>query len=281
MTEKRSATKAGSGAARKAPAPPKPTYSAPALEKGLDVLELMATLSEGVTPSQIAQRLGRSLQEVYRVVMALERRGFIVRPPGEETLVLSMKMFDLASQVPALRRLLDIARPVITRLAIEARQAVHVAVLDGLSIRVVSQMDSPAPLGFRLRVGTQNPVEKTASGRVLMAFQPPEMQAWLYNAISERSPETDVSALRRRVDDIRERGWEMVEGEQLKGIVDVSFPLLFPSGIAPAVITMPFLASAAEHVLVNEASRMLFEAAAEITAALGGKLAAPRFPLRA
>ncbi|HEV7286119.1 MAG TPA: helix-turn-helix domain-containing protein, partial [Kaistia sp.] len=67
----------------------KPAYSAPALEKGLDVLELLASLSEGVTPSQIAQQLGRSLQEVYRVVVALERRGYIQRPPGEESLVLS------------------------------------------------------------------------------------------------------------------------------------------------------------------------------------------------
>ena len=147
----------------------KPTYSVPALEKGLDVLELLASLSEGVTPSQIAQQLGRSLQEVYRVVVALERRGYIQRPPGEENLVLSTKLHDLSYRYPPMRRLIDVARPIINRAAIEAYQAFHLAVLDGVSIRVVAQVDSPAPLGFRLRVGTQNPAIRTASGRRLIA----------------------------------------------------------------------------------------------------------------
>ena len=258
----------------------KPAYSAPALEKGLDVLELLASLSEGVTPSQIAQRLGRSLQEVYRVVVALERRGYLVRPPGEEALILSMRLFDLASRVPPLRRLVDIAWPIMNRLAIETHQAVHLAVLDGLSIRVVSQVDSPAPLGFRLRVGTQNPAEKTASGRLLMAFQPPAVEDWLYGAIAEKTPATDIAALKKRVAGIRKRGWEMIEGEQLKGIVDVSFPILSSSGFAPAVITMPFLSSAMERVPVEEASRILFDAASEITTLLGGTLERPRFPLK-
>ncbi|MBB5753404.1 IclR family transcriptional regulator [Prosthecomicrobium pneumaticum] len=266
------------GAAKPAPAP-KPAYSAPALEKGLDVIELLASLSEGVTPSQIAQRLGRSLQEVYRVVVALERRGYLVRPPGEEALILSMRLFDLASRVPPLRRLVDVAWPIMNRLSIETYQAVHLAVLDGLSIRVVSQVDSPAPLGFRLRVGTQNPAEKTASGRLLMAYQQPAVEDWLYGAIAQKDPKADIGALQARVAAIRARGWEMIEGEQLKGIVDVSFPILSSSGFAFAVITMPFLSSAMERMPVDAASRVLFEAASEITALLGGTLERPRFPL--
>lgn len=74
-------------AERKPPVPEaesKPGYAVPALEKGLDVLELLATLSAPITPSQIAQRLGRSLQEVYRMVLALERRGYLVRPPARK-----------------------------------------------------------------------------------------------------------------------------------------------------------------------------------------------------
>lgn len=260
-------------------AAPKPAYSAPALEKGLDVIELLASLSEGVTPSQIAQRLGRSLQEVYRVVVALERRGYLVRPPGEEALILSMRLFDLASRVPPLRRLVDVAWPIMNRLSIETYQAVHLAVLDGLSIRVVSQVDSPAPLGFRLRVGTQNPAEKTASGRLLMAYQPPAVEDWLYGAIAQKEPKADIGALQARVAAIRARGWEMIEGEQLKGIVDVSFPILSSSGFAFAVITMPFLSSAMERMPVDAASRVLFEAASEITTLLGGTLERPRFPL--
>ncbi|WP_018183220.1 IclR family transcriptional regulator [Kaistia granuli] len=257
----------------------KPAYSAPALEKGLDVLELLASLSEGVTPSQIAQQLGRSLQEVYRVVVALERRGYIQRPPGEESLVLSSKLHDLSYRYPPMRRLVDAARPVLNRVAIDAYQAFHLAVLDGLSIRVVAQVDSPAPLGFRLRVGTQNPAIRTASGRLLIAYQPPAVQEWLFEAIGQTAPKSEVEWLRRRVEVVRSVGYEMIAGEALKGITDVSFPILDSEGFAPAVITMPFLASSTEKVPLDDANRRLFEAAQTITGLLGGQLAEPKFPL--
>ena len=259
--------------------PAKPTYSAPALEKGLDVLELLASLSEGVTPSQIAQQLGRSLQEVYRVVVALERRGYIQRPPGEENLVLSTKLHDLSYRYPPMRRLIDLARPVLNRAAIEAYQAFHLAVLDGLSIRVVAQVDSPAPLGFRLRVGTQNPAIRTASGRLLIAYQSPSMQEWLFEAIGQTAPKSEVDWLRKRVETVHSVGYEMIAGEALKGITDISFPILDAEGHAPAVLTMPFLVSATEKVPMEDASRILYEAAASITTLFGGHLAEPRFPL--
>ncbi|MBB3931334.1 DNA-binding IclR family transcriptional regulator [Kaistia hirudinis] len=257
----------------------KPAYSAPALEKGLDVLELLATLSEGVTPSQIAQRLGRSLQEVYRVVMALERRGYIRRAFGEESLVLSTKLHDLAYAYPPMRRLVDAAQPVMIRLAVEANQAVHLATLDGLMIRVIAQVDSPAPLGFRLRIGTQNPAARTASGRLLIAYQRPAVQDWVYAAIREAGGEAALAKLKARVEAVHAHGYEIIEGEQLKGITDVSFPVLDAEGYAPAVLTMPFLSTAAETVPIADASRLLFEAAERLGADLGGRLDPPRFPL--
>ena len=254
---------------------PRPAYSAPALEKGLDVLELLATLSEGVTPSQIAQRLGRSLQEVYRVVLALERRGYIGRLPGEDTLVLSTKLHDLATFYPPIRRLVTVAQPIMTRVAFQASQALHVAVLDGDAIRVIAQVDSPAPLGFRLRVGTRNPAAATASGRLLIAYQPAEMQAWLLETIGHAAPSVKLAALRRRIAAIRARGYEIVDGEALKGITDISFPILAADGSAPAVLTMPFLAGPSEKMPLAQAARLLFEAAAAISSVLGGHLDPP------
>ncbi|RZI99853.1 MAG: hypothetical protein EOO54_27675, partial [Haliea sp.] len=115
---------------------PKAEYTAPALEKGLDVLELLATLTVPVTPSQIAQRLGRSLSEVYRMVMALERRGYLIRPPGEEALVLSTQLYGLATLFPPFRRVVDAAQPIMNALALETSQAIHMAVLDGLNQRI-------------------------------------------------------------------------------------------------------------------------------------------------
>src|SRR5690348_9010530 len=87
------------------------TYRAPALEKGLDVLELLAGQQGGLILSQIAHSLERSVQEVYRVVVSLERRGYVTRRPPSDEFFLSMKLFDLACNYPPTRILLDAAQP--------------------------------------------------------------------------------------------------------------------------------------------------------------------------
>ncbi|WP_420408443.1 IclR family transcriptional regulator [Hoeflea sp.] len=257
----------------------KQPYGAPALEKGLDILELLAGLSHGVTQSEIAQLLGRSLQEVYRVVMVLERRGFIQRRPGEDGYFLSNRMYELAHLYPPLARLVDTATPLMNSASVIADQALHIAILDNTFIRVVAQVDSPAPLGFRLRVGTKNPAMSTSSGRLLVAFQRPSIKDWVLDDLRRTSTAEEAEALIFRIEKIHARGYEMVTGEGLQGITDVSFPLLDSSGFAQAVLTMPFLSAARQKVSFDAACQATFEAAEKITGALGGHQPKVDFPL--
>ena len=76
-------------------------------------------------------------------------------------------------------------------------------------------------------------------------------------------------------------GWiaEMVTGEGLQGITDVSFPLLDSTGFAQAVLTMPFLPAARQSVSFDAACEATFRAAQSITQMLGGQLPDLRFPL--
>lgn len=257
----------------------KPTYTAPALEKGLDVLELLATLSAPVTPSQIAQRLGRSLQEIYRVVLALERRGYLVRPPGEEALVLSTQLFGLATLFPPFRRLVDAAQPIMNALALETSQAIHMAVLDGVNQRIIAQVDSPASIAIRVRVGAASPAVRGASGRTIIAFQPTWVQEWILSQAKPIVPARELKRYSRRIADIASRGYEQIEGEFVHGVTDLSFPIANASGVSLAALTMPFLAGQQVIVPFDEAAIMLFRAANRITSLMGGELAEPAFPL--
>ena len=256
----------------------KPAYFAPALEKGIDVLELLATLSAPVTTSQIAQRLGRSLQEVYRVVVALERRGYIVRPPGAEALVLSTRLFGLATQFPPFRRVVDAAQPIINELALESCQAIHMATLDGTNMFIIAQVDSPLPIGVRLKVGAVSPAIRGASGRTLIAFQTDTVRDWLFDRSEIHFGAAEVAAARKRVEAIRVRGYEQVESDAMPGVTDVSFPVIDGAGVAVATVTMPFLASYLRPISFEQAVSLLFEAARTITTMTGGLMPAAQLP---
>ena len=69
-------------------------YAAPALEKGLDVIELLARETDGLTLNEIARLLDRTSSELFRMVNALCRRGYIGQ--HDDRYVLTLKLFELA-----------------------------------------------------------------------------------------------------------------------------------------------------------------------------------------
>jgi len=65
-------------------------YPTPALEKGLDILELFASEPAGLTKSEVARRLDRTVSEVFRMLVCLEERGYISQAPEGERICLGL-----------------------------------------------------------------------------------------------------------------------------------------------------------------------------------------------
>ena len=54
-------------------------YRAPALDKGLDILELLAEHPDGLTRAEIVKELGRGPSEIYRMLERLVARQYVMR----------------------------------------------------------------------------------------------------------------------------------------------------------------------------------------------------------
>ena len=67
-------------------------YSAPALEKGLDVLEILAAQPHSLSLQEIANRLQRTSNELFRMLDVLVRRGYLSRLP-DSTYALTLRLF--------------------------------------------------------------------------------------------------------------------------------------------------------------------------------------------
>src|SRR4051794_20777828 len=88
-------------------------YRAPALEKGLDILEALSSVSEPLNTPQLAERLGRSPSELFRMLYILERRGYIEESRFGQGYELTNKAFKLSMMRAQVRALLDAALPVM------------------------------------------------------------------------------------------------------------------------------------------------------------------------
>lgn len=249
---------------------PDSAYSAPALEKGLDILELLSQEADGLSQNQIAQRLARSTSEIFRMLSVLESRGYLVRP-ADGNYRLSLKLFELAHRHPPIGRLLTVALPRMQELAQRTRQSAHLVVHYARRILVVAQVDSPEPMGFMVRLGAHFPFRPDrASSRVLSAFQPPAARAVLVaEMIGNSERRVAARSLGTELDRIAARGYYMAKSDTMAGVTDLCCPIFDHSEGAIAALTVPYLQQRDVDVDVDEARRHLVDIAALISASLG------------
>lgn len=216
-------------------------YRAPALDKGLDILELLAEQAQGLTRAEIVKAMERSPGEIYRMLERLVGRGYVVRSPEGDRYALGLKLFTLAHRHPPVDRLAARARPVMDGFARAAQQSCHLSVYDRGNLTVVAQVDSPGKLGFSLRLGARVSLVDTASGHVLLAFQSEARRAEMlaaHEALEDEVP-LPAEALAAALAQVRTDGHWQGDSLQTFGVVDLSVPLLDPYGDALAVLTCP------------------------------------------
>jgi DNA-binding IclR family transcriptional regulator len=247
-----------------------PVYAAPALDKGLDILELLCRSDVPLSQKEISQRLGRSVGELYRMVMCLVERGYLANV--DDKFQVTAKLFELAHINSPTQRLLTEAAPIMQKLASDLDQSCHLTVYNLGRQIVIAKVDNPSGMGFSLRVGAELDVLVSASGRVLLAFQDMETRALRIAESLRRKPEHHDAQITAIFDGIKMRGFESIPSVQIRGLYAVSFPVLDWQQHAMAALTVPY----AERIdLVQRKSiatieQTLAEAARILTARVGG-----------
>ena len=150
------------------PAPER--YGAPALEKGLDLLEILADEAGALSQKQLAERAGRTIGEIFRMLGVLERRGYLVRDGLTGRYGLTLKLFVLGNRHQPTRRLQAAALPVMQDLAEAIGQSCHLVVATENRMTVVAQAEPRGPMVFTVKQGADFPLSAhRVSARVLAA----------------------------------------------------------------------------------------------------------------
>ncbi|SCB12901.1 IclR family transcriptional regulator [Rhizobium hainanense] len=246
-------------------------YRAPALDKGLDILELLATIDGGLTQAEIAKALNKSPNEFYRMLDRLVRRGYVQRQDGDR-FYLTLKLFGLAHYHAPVRRLVSFATPLMREFSNRAEQACHLAIYDRGSVVVIAQQDSPTYWGISIRVGAQINLYNTGSGHILLAFKDEKQRQMMINEQrrQEQDAEEPPADLEEKLAAIREKGFETMSSLQTSGVHNISAPVLAMDGNALAALTCPYIepvnskAPTREQVVeyVREAAKQISETVA-------------------
>lgn len=246
-------------------------YKAPALEKGLDILECLAQCGAPQSVSDIARSIGRSRNEIYRMVVVLEMRGYVERTEDPEKLQLSNKLFEVGMRSPPKTNLHEAALPEMSALAAEIMQSVQLGVVTSDQIVVIARTESPADVGFSVRLGHRRSIQQSASGIVLFAFASPLHEAQILRDLKAgNTSDQDIEDLKARAVGVRQDGYVCMPSRMVDGVTDIGAPIFDSTRTgAVASLTVPFVVTRKAKVSLQDAPRKVAEAAARISSTLG------------
>jgi DNA-binding IclR family transcriptional regulator len=247
-------------------------YAVPALDKGLDVIELLTREVDGLSLNEIARALDRTSSELFRMVTALARRGYIEQRDGDRY-TLTLKLFELAHRHKPIKSLTAAAAPLMLDIVHRALQSCHLTVFHAGRVMVVGEVDSPERYAFGMKVGALVGLTDTASGYVLLAFQDDNTRRAMLASHQEVEGELDLdnTQLAKVVRDVAKKGYAEVPSRQTRGVTNIAFPIRGPLGNGIAVLNVPYIERIDKKVTPSIAAvkEMLREASARLSMLMG------------
>ena len=216
-------------------------YRAPALDKGLDILEILAGQSSGLTRTEIVREMGLSPSQIFRMLERLVARGYVMRLEGGDRYALTMKLFLLANSHPPLRRLVSQAQPMMDDFSRDMGQSCHLVVPEAGMGVIVAQASPGGHFEFRARIGARLDLFSTGSGITLLAFQQPERLGETLGQWGVADASVRLEAIAPQMREARAQGFRAGPSGQLVGVTDISAPVYGHAGEAIAALTCAYI----------------------------------------
>lgn len=245
-------------------------YSAPALEKGLDILEFLSERARSYSLAQLAEEIGRTKGEIFRMLAVLEARGYVERQADTDHYQVTDRLLRIGLRRPRYRALTDVARSVMDRFAADTRYPCHLAIASDEQIVVIARAESPDLVGVTVRVGYRQPLLETGSGRCILAFMGEGQREHVLSQMKRSGVKIDRAALDAERERIRKKGAIVEESHIMEGVWDISCPILgVGNEDVVAAITTPYVRLLINQISKEEVAAKLREAAQEVTEKLG------------
>lgn len=242
----------------------------PAIEKALDVLELLADTPAGLSMNDIAQTLNRTMGELYRVVVHLTQRGYLVQDSNSGRYQLSLKLFELSHRHEPTEHLIRSAVPILEDISKRTNQSCHLGILNGDKVVILAANKSPLPVGYSVATGAILPSKQTSLGYVILAYSDEQKQ----QRYLDGSSQGEQLAIEHRLREIRHQGFERMESQMVVGVENLCAPVFDLHGIT-AAITCGFIQHAQQIVSSEEAMNIVMEGAQTLSKQLGSVTAEP------
>ncbi|WP_030422926.1 IclR family transcriptional regulator C-terminal domain-containing protein [Streptomyces sp. SCSIO 75703] len=198
------------------------------LARGLTVLTAFGEGRSALTLTQVAEATGLARATARRALITYEWAGLVAPGPGR-TFTLTPGVLSLGFPPLSRTSLPRIAEPHLAALAGRVRESASLAVLSetGEEIQYTARASAGRVMSARVALGSRLPAYATSLGRVLLAGLP-----------ADARPPAPAAGLPRLLEEVRERGYALVDEELEAGLRSLAVPVRDRTGRAVAALNV-------------------------------------------
>ena len=208
------------------------------LERGLGVMEILASHPDGLTLTETAEKAGLTRAGARRFLLTLVATGYATQ--DGRRFLLSHRLISLARTWLSGASLWTYAEPFMREVSSTLNESCSAGIISGEDVVYVARVPSRHLLSVALQVGTHLPAYCTSMGRVLLSGLPPEaLKRLLARAtIRANTPKTvtDRGELMRLIEMAGRQGYASVDEQLELGLRSVAVPIRNRSGFIVAAI---------------------------------------------
>jgi len=204
-----------------------------ALEKSLAILEYLAELPDGAPLAQIAGDLNQLRSGCHRTLHELIRYGYVRQLPQRGEYALTTRMASMGLSFLSKSGVVDIAQPVINRLAQASEELVRLAIVDGERLTLVAKAQGArSGLLYDPDMGIDLRLSCSAAGQAWLMTLPEDRAIELVTRQGLGDPKhfgpnapTSIKALLKILAEHRKRGWSVIQDAYAPGMSSMAAPV--------------------------------------------------------
>ena len=210
---------------------PAKTYRVHSLERGLDILELLADGPTEISLTELARRAEFNPSTTHRILDALKARGYAHQNPANQKYRATFKLFELGSALMRKITVHEVALPAMRKLSADTGECSFLNVVDNDQCLCLAKVEGHRAMQVVfLQPGGRIPLHVGAGPKVLLAHLSDEdieriLTKYELPAMTKNTI-TDPHTLRQQIKQIRQKGYAMSFGERKPKAPD---PSPFPS----------------------------------------------------
>lgn len=232
-------------------------YYVPALERSLDIIELLARETLPLSITRISESLDIESSKLYRILSSLVRRGYLAKDANNSSYSLSLKLFSLAHSTDAYKALLRAAEEPMLTLAAGLACSCHLSVIEAGEMVVLHWEAGSGQVAIYSKIGGRRPLCRTSTAIAILAqYDSTESERILQEDtyLATRSAARNEQ-FRRRISECRDGTVPDIDGTYVlrvhEGVTDFVAPIrVYPRFFA--ALTVPFLDT--ENVVIEQES---------------------------